>query len=203
MSRAGTSAPSGALQQGPRVRNDADLIAACRLGDDAAWEELVERFSPFVYGIAARGYGLGHTEAEGVFQEVFARTYEHLRRVGDEPSLRQWIGQLAHRLSADRLRGTGGVPAIGPVDPPGVEEVLDRFREALDARDALAGLPEDCREILERFFCRDESYTTIATALNVLPGEVATRISRSLTLLSELLEGREPPVRPSRGRVTR
>ncbi len=203
MSRAGTSAPSGALQQSLRLTDDADLTAACRLGDDGAWEELVERLSPLVYGIAARGYGLEHAEAEGVFQEVFARTYEHLRRVGDEPSLRQWIGQLARRLSADQLRRKGGVPVRGPADPPGVEEVLNRFREALDARDALAGLPEDCREILERFFCRDESYRTIAAALDVPPGAVASRIARSLTMLSELLEGREPPVRPSRGRVMR
>ena len=52
---------------------DAELVARCRAGDLEAWNELVERFSRYVFAIATRGYRLTTSDAEGVFQEVFTR----------------------------------------------------------------------------------------------------------------------------------
>jgi RNA polymerase sigma factor (sigma-70 family) len=65
---------------------------------------LVERFSRYVYAIAIRAYRLPEHDAEDVFQEVFARTYEHLHRLRSDAAIRPWIGQLARRLAIDRLR---------------------------------------------------------------------------------------------------
>ena len=50
---------------------------------------------------------------------------------------------------------------------------------------SLAALPENCREILDRFFARDESYRTIGEALDLPSGTIASRISRCLTRLRE------------------
>ena len=57
---------------------DAGLVARCRAGDDDAWEELVRRFSRYVLAIAQQAYRLSPADAEDVFQDVFARTYERL-----------------------------------------------------------------------------------------------------------------------------
>src|SRR5947207_973156 len=65
-------------------RTDAQLVAACRAGDHGAWAELVERYSRYVYAIAVRAYGLAESDAEDVFQEVFARTYERLGALRDD-----------------------------------------------------------------------------------------------------------------------
>jgi len=59
----------------------------------------------------------------------------------------------------------------------------------VDAPDALSA---DCREILDRFFARDESYRTIGEALELPAGTIASRISRCLGKLREKLEGRKP-----------
>ena len=54
---------------------DADLVARCRQGDQQAWNELVNRFSRYVYAITIAGLpALSSHDAEDVFQEVFART---------------------------------------------------------------------------------------------------------------------------------
>ena len=37
---------------------DAELVARCRAGDEAAWAELVNRFSRYVYSIAVQGFRL-------------------------------------------------------------------------------------------------------------------------------------------------
>jgi RNA polymerase sigma factor (sigma-70 family) len=62
--------------------------------------------------------------------------------------------------------------------------------EALAVHEALAAVPEHCREILDRFFARDESYRTIGEALDLPAGTIASRISRCLGRLRQLLEGR-------------
>ena len=63
------------------VESDAQLVARCREGDDDAWRELVERFSRYVYAIAVQAFRLPQSDAEDVFQEVFARAYENLPKL--------------------------------------------------------------------------------------------------------------------------
>ena len=182
---------------------DARLVARCRAGDDDAWCELVNRFSRYVHAIAVQAYRLSPADAEDVFQEVFARTYEHLDRIRDDGSIRPWIGQLTRRLAIDRLRETAREEPTGEeLEPAETDETLERLDEALAVHEALAGLPEHCREICDRFFARDESYATIGDALGLPPGTIASRISRCLQKLRAALEGRNAPARPSSRAVT-
>jgi len=58
--------------------SDSELVARCRSGDQQAWAELVDRFSRYVYAISVQAFRLPEADAEDVFQEVFARAYEHL-----------------------------------------------------------------------------------------------------------------------------
>ena len=60
----------------------------------------------------------------------------------------------------------------------------------MDVRAALDELPEHCREILDRFFACDESYRTIGDRLGLPAGTIASRISRCLAKMREMLEGR-------------
>jgi RNA polymerase sigma factor (sigma-70 family) len=171
---------------------DAQLVARCRAGDEAAWNELVERFSRYVYAIAVQAFRLGSHDAEDVFQEVFARVYEHLERLRDDEAIRPWIAQLTRRLCIDRLRAGG---REGPVDPDDLElaevdETLSRIEEAMTVHAGLDAVGDACREILDRFFCRDESYRAIGEALDLPPGTIASRISRCLAKLRSQLEGR-------------
>src|SRR5687767_14191841 len=83
---------------------DADLVARCRRGDQQAWDELVSRFSRYVYAIATRVYRLGDHDAEDVFQDVFTRTWQHLDDLRDDTAVRPWIGTLTRRLCVDKLR---------------------------------------------------------------------------------------------------
>src|ERR1044072_8312264 len=83
---------------------DAQLVERCRAGDEAAWAALVECFSRYVHAIAIGAYRLSEADAEDVFQDVFARTYEHLDGLRDDDAIRPWLGQLTRRLCIDRLR---------------------------------------------------------------------------------------------------
>jgi len=174
------------------VATDAQLVSRCRSGDQAAWNELVERFSRYVYAISTQAFRLPAQDAEDVFQEVFARVYEHLDRLRSDEAIRPWIGQLTRRLCIDRLRGGSreGPAEDDELDPGGLDESLAQLDEALTVRGCLDAVGDPCREILDRFFCRDESYKAIGDALGLPAGTIASRISRCLGKLKVELEGR-------------
>jgi RNA polymerase sigma-70 factor (ECF subfamily) len=182
--------------------SDSELVARCRSGDQQAWAELVDRFSRYVYAISVQAFRLPEADAEDVFQEVFARAYEHLDGLRDDAAVRPWLGQLTRRLCIDRLRATSRErpTADEELDLAGSEETLAMLEDALTVHEALAATPEHCREILDRFFARDESYRTIGEALDLPAGTIASRISRCLGRLRELLEGRTQPDTPSSSR---
>jgi RNA polymerase sigma factor (sigma-70 family) len=178
---------------GMRVEpTDAQLVARCRDGDHEAWRVLVDRFSRYVYAIAVQAFKLPEHDAEDVFQEVFARAYEHLPKLRNDEAIRPWLAQLTRRLCIDRLRAGSAEHLEEDVEIPDAEDKIARIDESLAVHDALATLPDNCQEILDRFFARDESYRTIGHALDIPAGTIASRISRCLTKLKVEIEGRNP-----------
>jgi RNA polymerase sigma-70 factor (ECF subfamily) len=176
----------------PGEITDAELVRRLRSGDQSAWAVFVERYSRYVYAITARAYGLAAHDAEDVFQEVFARAYTHLGTLRDDDALRPWVGQLTRRLCVDRHRATRHEQPSAEIEERQADETMAQLADALTVRDALAGLPGDCRDVVDRFFCRDESYRQIGDALGIPSGTIASRISRCLARLRLALEGREP-----------
>ena len=121
---------------------DADLVARCRQGDQEAWDELVNRFSRYVYAIAVRVYRLPDADAEDVFQDVFTRTWQHLDELRDDTALRPWIATLTRRLCVDRLRGCAReLPADEPIEIEGTNDELAQIDEALMVHEAHEAAP--------------------------------------------------------------
>ena len=169
---------------------DAQLVARCRRGDQEAWAELVNRFSRYVYAIAIQAFRLSEHDAEDVFQDVFARAYQRLGQLRDDAAVRPWLAQLTRRACLDRLRSGATVDPVAEIEPAEVDETLELLEDAWFVRDLLEQLTENCREILDRFFARDQAYATIGEELGLPPGTIASRISRCLAKLRVLAEGR-------------
>ena len=186
--------------------SDAELVTRCRAGDQAAWETLVDRYARYVHAIVARVYRLDAHDAEDVFQEVFARVFERLDTLRDGDALRAWIAQTARNCAVDSLRRSGREVPVDDV-AEGVDDGLARLDDALSMHAALDRLSPECHEILDRFFCRDESYRTIGAELELPSGTIASRIARCLARLrgvidpSETEEGRKPESSASGGQV--
>ena len=87
--------------------SDAELVQRCRTGNSDAWNELVERYSRYVYAICIRGFRLSEEDAEDVFQDVFTRAFMRLETLRDASALRPWIAQLTRRRCLDAISGSG------------------------------------------------------------------------------------------------
>jgi RNA polymerase sigma-70 factor (ECF subfamily) len=206
-------APAGGGAQGSRRRaargltlaqgspTDAQLVAGCRAGDHEAWRLLVDRFSRYVFAICVQGFRLPEHDAEDVFQDVWARAYERLGQLRDDDAVRPWLAQLTRRACLDRLRAGSRVEPVAELEGGSEDEELARIEDAWFVRELLEGLSANCREILDRFFCRDQSYATIASEVGIPPGTIASRISRCLRTLREMAEGRNDAPAASGGRT--
>jgi RNA polymerase sigma-70 factor (ECF subfamily) len=173
----------------PSGLTDAELVRACRSGDADAWNELVERYSRYVYSIATRGFRLSDEDAEDVFQDVFTRIYTRLDSLRDDSALRPWIAQLTRRRCLDAIAARREIPAE-EVFSDDQSHDLEEVEDAFEVREALTTLSENCQEILDRFFARDQSYKTIGDELDLPSGTIASRIARCLGRLRATLEGR-------------
>jgi len=178
--------------------SDTELVQRCRTGDTGAWNELVERYSRYVYAICVRGFRLSDEDAEDVFQDVFTRAFMRLETLRDDSALRPWLAQLTRRRCLDAISGSGREQ---PVDDALIDEGsagMEEVEEAFALRQAMAGLSDVCQDILDRFFAQDQSYRTISDELAIPAGTIASRIARCLKKLRDELEGRNEPAEESR-----
>lgn len=174
-----------------------DVLGRCRSGDRAAWATVVEDHAGLVNGILRGAFRLASHDAEDAFQEVFTRLYLHLGELREDGALPGWIAQVTRNVAVDVIRRSRReVAGESELDEPS-DDSYERLLEAMTVRQALGRLPEQQREMLDRFFVRDQSYHTIASELALPAGTIASRISRALAMLREqFMEESSAPARP-------
>jgi RNA polymerase sigma factor (sigma-70 family) len=123
------------------------LVAAAVQGDQAAWDEIVDRYSPLLVRVIHR-FRLTASETEDVAQTVWLRLVEHLDELREARALPMWIITTGKRESVRHLslerRSQPHDPAgvnwpdcpAGDI-PPGEELIQAERHQAL-----LAGLAE-------------------------------------------------------------
>ncbi|HKP21058.1 MAG TPA: sigma-70 family RNA polymerase sigma factor, partial [Thermoleophilaceae bacterium] len=82
---------------------DADLVAAVRAGDDAAFETLYQRYFPRISSFVCR---MLHDAAgcEDVAQEAFMSALRRMRATDSEINFKPWIYQIARNAAIDAHR---------------------------------------------------------------------------------------------------
>ncbi|MDO9095868.1 MAG: sigma-70 family RNA polymerase sigma factor [Rubrivivax sp.] len=186
--------------------SDAELLARCREGHQAAWSTLVRRFQRLVYTVPRRA-GLSEEQAADVFQSCFEKLHRQLDRIEDTTRVHAWLVTTARRetlrlLEQGRrvvdLAGTAHddeeAEATDPLDrfadPNPLPEALladlqehDRLRRAMDRLEPRA------RQLLELLFLQDEPlpYSEIAKRLGIAEGSIGPTRARCLDKLRTIL----------------
>ena len=183
---------------------DAELIAQCRAGRQAAWSTLVRRFQRLVYTVPRRA-GLSDEQAADVFQFSFSQLFEHLDRIDDASRVRAWLVTTARRESLRLIAESRRVVDLAPVadgqedgddpleriaDPsPLPESLLAELQEQDRVRAALERLEPRHRQLLELLFLQDEPppYAEIAARLGIAEGSIGPTRARAIDKLRTLL----------------
>lgn len=175
---------------------DAELLAACRTGDENAWEILVQRYQRLVYSIPRRS-GMDDDQAGEVFQRTFVKLLENLERIAQPDRLPAWLITTAKRETwrfGRRERETvplvlqgdaGEEPLELPDESPLPGEDLMALEQQQAIRAALAALDERCRTLLALLYFRAEppAYAEIAQQLGVSEGSIGPTRARCLDKL--------------------
>ena len=164
---------------------DAQLVAACREGDKAAFATLVRRHTRRVFAVCL-GMLREVADAEDAVQEVFLRGMTNLHALRDEEKLAGWIVQMARNHCRDILRKRRRHERLPKPEEP-VAETGDEFS---DLHVALAGLPEEYRLPLMLFYFDGHNTKHVADALSLSQAGACTRLSRARKKLRRSLEER-------------
>jgi RNA polymerase sigma factor (sigma-70 family) len=179
---------------------DASLVSACRKGDEAAWNSLVDRYQRLIYAIPRRA-GLGEEECNDVFQEVFVTLFEKLDEIEQPERIRSWIVTTAKFKTWRVIRGKKG--NFAPIDEESMEaemtalkdtspladEVLIELEQQHLIRTAINGLEERCRKILSMIYLRSSaaSYAEVANEIGVGETSISPLRTRCLKKLEKML----------------
>jgi RNA polymerase sigma-70 factor (ECF subfamily) len=175
---------------------DCELIWATAAGDEAAFEALHSRYSHRVESFTLR-ITRRHDLAEEVAHETLTAVWRSAARFRSASRVSTWIFGIAHILSLKALRKSHR--AVLNMTNNEFEESHDPWshsevREWLDA--ALALLPEEQRNALERCYRWGQSCQEIADGLDCSINTVKTRMFYGRRKLRQLL-----PELAGRGRV--
>ncbi|HEY0545055.1 MAG TPA: sigma-70 family RNA polymerase sigma factor [Pyrinomonadaceae bacterium] len=183
--------------------SDEKLVQACRAGDEAAWETLVNRYQRLIYTIPRRA-GLDEDQSAEVFQDVFATLLKKLDGIEQPERIQAWLVTTARRMTwrlITREKSHAGSAVYSDDedeseaaqlvdDAPLPDEVLLRLEEQERVRRAVAAMDERCRKLIQMLFYQTVSpaYAEIAEALGTTEGSIGPTRARCLQKLLRLLE---------------
>lgn len=129
------------------------LVASARVGDNEAWDALVERYAPLIWSICRR-YRLTEADAADVGQNVWLCLAGRLDKLRDPAALAGWLVTTTQRECGRALRTARGLQAAGhDLDVETIpdkktvtaeEELLAAERHAA-LREAFTRLPPCCQ----------------------------------------------------------
>ncbi len=177
------------------------LIRNFQNGDQAGYDELVERFKGpllnFIYRIIN-----DYSFAEDLLQETFLRLYLHKDSYNEVAKFSTWIYTIAGNLAKTELRRRkvrrwiplGGNrkeedsrPIEFPDDTADPHRDFERSNIQVRVEEEMAKLPLTFREAVVLRDIQELSYDEISTILSVPLGTVKSRVNRGRKRLQEKL----------------
>jgi RNA polymerase sigma-70 factor (ECF subfamily) len=186
--------------------DDASLLDACRSGDLAAFECLVQRHQRMLLNIAFRMTGV-YEDACDIVQDAFIAAWQKLGDFRGEAKLSTWLTAIVVNLSRNRRQQArqrerreaysldaplpGGDGEKLPDPPSGARSALDQLEEAELRRflnRCIETLTPEFREVLVLRDMQELAYDEVAAALKLREGTVKSRLFRARDAVKECLK---------------
>lgn len=175
----------------PRM-NERELLDRLRRGDDAAYEAIFRQwYAPMVATTSALLRDRG--PAEEVVQDVLLELWRRRESLTFETSLRAYLFQSARNRALNYLRrqrvearGESTI-AAGLPTPEAADSEVREGELNVAIQEAIAGLPDRCREVFELSRVRGLKYTEIATELGISVKTVEAQMGKALRVMREKL----------------
>jgi RNA polymerase sigma-70 factor, ECF subfamily len=167
-------------------------VRSAQGGDRAAFGELYESFSVYVYAILISR--LPRAIAEDLVQDVFVQAFERLATLREPAAFPGWIAAIARRRAADVFREQRLDQMNDEINSPDARKSAAPSPEtqaaASEALAAIRGLPEAYRETLVLRLVQGLTGPEIAVVTGLTPDSVRVNLHRGMKLLRGVLGAR-------------
>jgi len=194
----------------PRTDEDQALVTRAQSGDATAFDELVVKYSPRLYGLI---YNMtsNHEDTNDMLQDVFAKAYRAIKGFRGKSSFYTWIHTIAVNMTLNFLKKRGRryhlslddvdasiqndkefievTSTSSPVREADLTELQRRLNEAM------MKLSEEHRAVVTMFHIQGMPHAEISKILGVSEGTVRSRLFYANRQLQNYLdEFRKNPV---------
>lgn len=191
--------------------SDETLVAAARLGEEAAVRQLIRRHNLRLFRVA-RAVLRDDAEAEDVVQATYISAFTHLPSFRGDAAFSTWLTRIALNDALGRRRrqrnkvdiemideqaqrsGAEVIPFPLSLVPPSPEAEASRGEMRALLEECIDGLPEAFRLVLVLRDIQEMSIEETATFLGIKPQTVKTRLHRARHQLRMMLEERMSPL---------
>ncbi|HEY8901202.1 MAG TPA: sigma-70 family RNA polymerase sigma factor [Chthoniobacterales bacterium] len=187
----------------PLEPKDDELVARTKDGDATAFDVLVRRYSPRVYGLV---YNMtsNHEETNDLLQDIFLKAYRSIKGFRGDSSFYTWIHTIAANMTINFLkkRNRRRGPSLDDVDAhiendpdyieatagsdPRREATLSELQKKLN--DVMQKLSHDHRAVVTMFDIQGMPHAEIARILGISEGTVRSRLFYAHRQLQNYLE---------------
>jgi len=194
----------------PRTDEDQELVARTQSGDASAFDQLVVKYTPRLYGLV---YNMtsNHEDTNDLLQDIFSKAYKAIRGFRGKSSFYTWIHSIAVNMTLNFLKKRGrrfqlslddvdaGVQndkefmeltaTSSPVREADLSELQRRLNEAM------MKLSDEHRAVVTMFHIQGMPHAEISKILRVSEGTVRSRLFYANRQLQNYLdEFRKNPV---------
>jgi len=182
---------------------DKELVERAKGGDTSAFDELVVKHSPKLYGLVYHMTS-NHEDTNDILQDVFAKAYRSLKRFRGKSSFYTWIYSIATNMSLNFLkkRNRRRQTSLDDIDSniesdkdfieltssstPARETNLRELQQRLN--DSMMQLSNDHRAVVTMYDIQGLPHTEISKILGVSEGTVRSRLFYAHRQLQNFLE---------------
>lgn len=177
---------------------DIALVARCRTGDLAAFEELYTAHAGKLFSVACRMLG-NASDAEDLLQEIFLSAHRKLDGFRGESALGTWLYRLAMNHCLDYLRSraarTNDLTDTLDDDPglyePGRGGLAEQTIAKMDLERAVAQLPDGCRAAFLLHDVQGLEHREVGEALGIAEGTSKSQVHKARLRLRAILGERK------------
>ena len=169
---------------------DAALIAACRKGDLAAFEQLYRRHHARIYALCWRLCANDAHQAEDVLQETFVQAWRKLDGFRGDAAWTTWLHRLAVNIVlAEKRRGSHRLRMVSDTLPSeNIAMAPNESHADHDLEAAIASLPPRARLVLVLHELHGYSHVEISAMCNMAEGTSRAQLNRARKLMRQYLQ---------------
>jgi RNA polymerase sigma factor (sigma-70 family) len=178
-------------------KSDREMVRGCLKGSDEDWNLLIDKYKNLIFSIPIR-YHLSREEAADIFQTVCLDLVQDLEKIKDPKALPKWLMQVtAHKCfhwkrQRERMMSQEDEEARLPEARVEAEAELNlrEIEQEQILRDARAGLPPRCQQLIDMLFYEEpvRPYQHVAASLGLATSSIGLLRQKCLGHLKDQLE---------------